>query len=152
LRFDISRLPRVDQYQGMISAKGEPSAIDLPSDVKTIAYFLRSESSAASYTGNPNAPGGEASTDGYGRGLMRAELDRAVSSWVENNGGTESIYSSAELLADEVVGLGFEFYDGTQWLTDWDSSTQSLPRAIRIWLSIKPTYGMSERELAQAAV
>src|SRR5205823_3339131 len=66
LRFDVSRLPRVDQYQGMLSSKGDPSAVDLPSDIKTIAYFLRSEASAASYAGNPNSPGGEASTDGFG--------------------------------------------------------------------------------------
>jgi prepilin-type N-terminal cleavage/methylation domain-containing protein len=151
LRFDISRIPRVDQYQGILSSKGDASAVDLPSDVKTIAYFLRSDSSAVSYEGNPSAPGGEASTDGYGRGLMRAEMDRAVSSWAETNGSSDSIYTSAQLLANEVVGLGFEYYDGTDWLTDWDSSSQGLPRAIRIWLSVQPTYGMSEKELAQAA-
>jgi len=151
LRFDISRIPRVDQYQGIVASKGEPSPVDLPSDVKTIAYFLRSDSSAASYAGNPSAPGGEASTDGYGRGLMRAEMDRAVTSWADTSGGTASIYTSAQLLADEVVGLGFEYYDGTDWLSTWDSSSQGLPRAVRIWLSVKPTYGMSEKELAQAA-
>src|SRR5207248_10279330 len=60
------------------------------------------------------------------------------------------IYSSAQLLADEVVGLGFQYYDGTEALTEWDSSTQGLPRAIRVWLSVKRRYGMSEKEIAQA--
>jgi hypothetical protein len=150
LRFDISRLPRVDQYKGMMSAKGEPSAVDLPSDVKTIVYFLRSETSAATYTGNPSAPGGDPSTDGIGRGLMRAEMDRAVTTYAENSGG-QSIYDNAQLIADEVVGLGFEYFDGVEWPTEWDSTTQGLPRAIRVWLSLKPTYGMSEKELSQAA-
>ena len=57
-----------------------------------------------------------------------------------------------QLLANEVVGLGFEYFDGTEWPTDWDSDAMGgLPRAIRVWLSIKPTYGMSEQEMAQAA-
>ena len=152
LRFDISRLPRVDQYKGMLTSKGEMSTADLPSDVKTICYFMRSETIGASYAGQPQAPGGEASTDSYGRGLMRAEMDRAVASYAETSGGTASVYDSAQLLANEVVGLGFEYFDGTEWLTEWDSDAMGgLPRAIRVWLSIKPTYGMSEEEMAQAA-
>ncbi len=152
LRFDISRLPRIDQYQGIMTQTGELSATDLPSDVKTIVYFIRSEQSAQASGGNPNSLGGEASTDGYGRGLMRAELDRAVNLYAESAGGTESAYAAAQLLADEVVGLGFEYFDGTEWLTEWDSATSGgLPRAIRVWLSIQPTYGMSEEELANLA-
>jgi hypothetical protein len=152
MRFDISRLPRVDQYQGILTQAGELSATDLPSDVKTIVYFIRSEQSAQAYAGNPNEVGGEASTDGYGRGLMRAELDRAVNLYAESAGSTDSVYAGAQLLADEVVGLGFEYFDGTEWLTEWDSATSGgLPRAIRIWLSIQPTYGMSEEEIANAS-
>jgi hypothetical protein len=150
LQFDISRIPRVDQYKGIVSSNGELSPVDLPSDVKTIAYYLRSEASAESFNDDPHAPGGDASTDGYGRGLMRAEMDRAVTSYADSSGGTASIYSTAQLLADEVVGLGFEYFDGTEWPTEWDSSSQGLPRAIRVWLSVKPRYGMSEKEIADA--
>jgi hypothetical protein len=83
---------------------------------------------------------------------MRAEFDRAVATWGESSGSTDAVYANAQLLADEVVGLGFEYFDGAEWLTDWDSSSSGgLPRAIRVWLSILPTYGMSEEELAQAA-
>ena len=151
LRFDVSRLPRVDQYQGIISSSGELSATDLPSDVKTIAYFIRSQQSAESYAGDPQAAGGETSTDGYGRGLMRAELDRAVTSYAETGGSTDAIYSTAQLLANEVVGLGFQYFDGVDWVYDWDStSSGTLPRAIKIWLSVQPTYGMNEQEIADA--
>ena len=41
--------------QGNSQASGEMSAVDLPSDVKTIAYFIRSETSAQSYADNPQA-------------------------------------------------------------------------------------------------
>jgi hypothetical protein len=150
MRLDISRLPRMDQYQGILS-KGELSADDLPSDVKTIVYFIRSDTSSKLYADDPYARGGEASTDGYGRGLMRAELDRAVNTYSETSGTTDAVYSSAQLLSEEVVGLGFEYFDGVDFLTEWDSSSQGLPRAIRIWLSVLPTYGMTDEELARAS-
>lgn len=151
LRFDISRLPRVDQYKGIMTQGGEFAATDLPSDVKTIVYFIRSESSAQTYVDDPRALGGEASTDGYGRGLMRAEMDRAVTVYSDGDSSGALAYSRAQLLANEVVGLGFEYFDGTEWLTEWDSATSSsLPRAIRVWLSVQPTYGMSEQELADS--
>jgi prepilin-type N-terminal cleavage/methylation domain-containing protein len=150
LQFDVSRIPRVDQYKGIVSGNGELSAVDLPSDVKTIAYYLRSDTSAESYADDPRAPGGDPSTDGFGRGLMRAEMDRAVQSYADTGGGSASIYTASQLLAEEVVGLGFEYFDATEWQTSWDSSSQGLPRAIRVWLSVKPRYGMSEREIADA--
>jgi hypothetical protein len=152
LRLDISRIPRVDQYKGIVTASGDLSAVDLPSDVKTIAYYIRDQASADSVKDDPETLGGEASTDGYGRGLMRAEFDRAVNTYAEGGGGSASIYTSAQLVANEVVGLGFEYFDGTEWLTEWDSSSSgTMPRAIRVWLSVQPTYGMSEEELQQAA-
>ncbi|HEY2415417.1 MAG TPA: hypothetical protein VGI40_24455, partial [Pirellulaceae bacterium] len=128
----------------------QTSTVDLPSDVKTIVYFIRSTQSAQSYVDDPRATGGEASTDGYGRGLMRAEMDRAVTLYSDSGTG-ESAYSVAQLLANEVVGLGFEYYDGTDFLTEWDSSSSgTLPRAIRVWLSVQPLYGMTEEELQAA--
>src|SRR5262245_9312940 len=150
LQFDVSRIPRVDQYKGIVTGNGELSTVDLPSDVKTIAYYLRSTASAESYAGDPQALGGDASTDGYGRGLMRVEMDRAVQSYSDSSGGTASIYSAAQLVADEVVGLGFEYFDATEWQTSWDSSSQGLPRAVRVWLSVQPRYGMSEKEIADS--
>lgn len=47
----------------------------------------------------------------------------------ETQGGTESVLESA------VSQLGFEFYDGTQWTTEWDtinSGTRRLPSAVRV--------------------
>jgi hypothetical protein len=80
-----------------MTAGGDLSATDLPSDVKTIAYYIRSQQAADAAAYDPSAVGGEASTDGYGRGLMRAEMDRAVTTWAETGGATDSIYANARL-------------------------------------------------------
>ena len=77
LRFDISRLPRVEQYQGITeaNASGELVATDLPSDVKTVTYFLLSDESAESAASTLNVSGSiTPSTTGRGRGLMRGEI------------------------------------------------------------------------------
>jgi hypothetical protein len=152
LRFDVSRLPRVDEFKGVMSASGDPNAVNIPSDVKTIVYYLQSEQTAASNGGKPVEVGADPSTTGFGRGLMRAELDRAVASYADSAGGNESAYAVAQLLAPEITGLGFEYYDGTSWLTEWDSATSGgLPRVIRIWLEVTPTYAFDEAGVAASA-
>jgi len=154
LRIDISRLPRVDQYQGATSGSGQLSVADIPSDVKTIAYFVVEElpstgaKGASASSSGPIAP----SATGRGRGLMRSETSRAVASWNETNGTSTSIYDGGKLLADEVVGVAFQYYDGTTWVPEWDSTTMcGLPRAVEIVLTIQPTYAMSESALAKSS-
>jgi type II secretory pathway pseudopilin PulG len=47
----------------------------------------------------------------------------------ETQGGTEAVLEAS------VTQLGFEFYDGTQWTTEWDtlnSGTRRLPAAVRV--------------------
>lgn len=147
LRLDISRLPRIDQYEGIVTASGESSGTDLPSDVKTVIYYLRSDGTSS----GSSSTNSDVSTTGYGRGLMRGEMDRAVALWAETNGDTQALYASAQMFAEEVVGLSFEYFDGTEWYTEWDSNTYgALPRAIRVWLAVQPTYAFDEKGLAQS--
>ena len=149
LRFDISRLPRIEQYQGVMEpdASGQLVATDLPSDIKTVAYYLLSEESAAAAGSSLNVAGSVIpSASGRGQGLMRTELDRAVMLYSESSGQPESLYDSGRLLAKEIVGLGFRYHDGTTWAQQWDSKTDGgLPRAIEITLVLQPTYAMASR-------
>lgn len=140
LRFDISRLPRVDQYQSLMTA-GEMGATDIPSDIKTVVYFVQGEGSLTS--GNP-----EPTTTGRGKGLMRAELDRAVSSWAEMNGDIDSAYSGAKLLAEEVTGLEFQYFDGATWTPDWNSDEMGgLPVAVEVLLTMQPFSALTQEEI-----
>jgi hypothetical protein len=82
---------------------------------------------------------------------MRAETAQAVATWAEMNGQAQSYYDNAKLLADEVVGLEFRYFDGLDWLTDWDSDALGgLPKAVEILLTIQPTYALTEQALARA--
>ena len=151
LRFDVSRLPRVDQYAAVPVADGSSNDLEFPSDIKTVVYFLQNDDNGQAVV--QAELGGkvgyaEPSTSGRGRGLMRSEQDRAVLTLAESSGDDTAIYNNATLLASEVVGLAFQYFDGTEWLTDWDSSTQGgLPRAVEIVVTMQPTYALTEKDL-----
>jgi hypothetical protein len=115
LQVDTSRLPRVDQYDPSFSQSG---IADIPSDVKTVAYFLRTTAISQEPRGQP--------------GLVRRSIDRAVAEWSVAGGGVAS-QSDGDLLAPEVTGLEFRYFDGTQWLAEWDSEQLGgLPMAVEI--------------------
>ncbi|ADB18327.1 hypothetical protein Psta_3668 [Pirellula staleyi DSM 6068] len=133
---DVSKLPRVDQYQTLIDSASNLGVVDIPSDVKTVTYFVRSEESASlSSSALGGASQAEPSSTGQGRGLMRRELDRAVTTWAEMNGDLSVSTSDAKLLAEEVVSMQVQYFDGSQWLTEWNSdSAGGLPVAVEIVL------------------
>jgi hypothetical protein len=136
LQFDISRLPRIDEYDG-----GSPaSMVQIPSDIKTVTYYVRSESA----TGGSQSMGGEApagsmepSTTGQGRGLVRLEMDRAVNAFDESSGTASIGKDNARLLAEEVTSITFRYWNGTEWATDWNSDEMGgLPLAIEIVMTM----------------
>ncbi|MEX2174378.1 MAG: hypothetical protein WD872_08450, partial [Pirellulaceae bacterium] len=142
VRFNISRLPRVEQYDMLLAADSDLAATDIPSDIKTVIYFVAAEGSALSGLPEPSA-------SGYGEGLMRAETDRAVAAWAEMNGDIAIGYAGAKLLAKEVTGLTLQYFDGAAWTPDWNSDEMGgLPVAVEIVLTVQPTRPMSEQEIA----
>jgi hypothetical protein len=149
LQFDMSRLPRVDEYMSVVSAQSSLGVVDIPSDMKTVTYFVCSEDTFDAVQDPSLLTGAaEPSPSGRGRGLMRRELSRAVSSWAEANGNLSSTYGDSKLLAEEVVGLTFQYFDGTEWLPDWNSDDLGgLPKAVEITLILQPTYALSENRL-----
>ncbi len=149
LQFDISRLPRVDQYQ---SQESEDGSTQIPSDIKTVVYFLAEEGAASGDAPSGMTATSQPSTSGTGRGLMRAESDRAVSAYGEVNGSTDSLFAGARLLAAEVTSIQFQYFDGTEWLAEWNSDEQGgLPTAIEVLLTIdSPHVTASTAPLAAA--
>jgi hypothetical protein len=133
LQVDVSRLPRVDQMQQMVVASRMGPLQDIPSDVKTVAYFLHDPNSSTSTgdfrdaAGNPQA------------GLVRRALDRAVTLYASENSNAASLQDLGEVIAPEVGAIEFEYFDGMEWLYEWDSESQGgLPVAVRITLGLVP--------------
>lgn len=129
LQLDVSRLPRVDQYETMMAASG--TLADIPSDVKTVAYYVANVSAAQS------AAVSEYSSGGATTALVRRSLDRAVTRYASQSGDAAGLDAAAEILATEVTNIQFAYFDGTTWVTEWDSQTQQgLPLAVEILLTI----------------
>jgi prepilin-type N-terminal cleavage/methylation domain-containing protein len=145
LQFDVSRLPRVDQYQ---MQEAEDGSVQIPSDIKTVVYFLAEEVAAAD--GAFAIPSAAApSTSGTGRGLMRAESDRAASAYSEINGSADSLFAGAKQLAAEVTSVQFQYFDGTEWLAEWNSDDQGgLPTAIEVVLTMGAPENSSDAPAA----
>lgn len=133
---DISRVPRADQYQVQMAAMG--TLTDLPADVKRVTYYVQAATPlGVQDTLSQLATASAKSTSGYSSGLVRRELDRSISGFAEENGLSNQLLTTGELIAPEVVSLEFTFFDGTQWVNQWDSMQQGLPTLINITLALQ---------------
>lgn len=155
LEFDASRLPRLDEYDGFGFDNGGGSAIaslsDITSDVKTIMY----------YVGSLNDDMGETAETGFGdqefltesgdepeqHGLIRSEVDRSASLYALLESRQNQIDRAAELLAPEVSGVAFRYFDGYEWWDTWDSDELGgIPTAVEIDLTLKNPDAKSEED------
>jgi hypothetical protein len=141
LQIDVSRLPRLDQMQAILSPDTTTTTAltqDVMSDVKTVLYFLAGSSSGGGSTAS-------------GDGLYRREMDRAVASFATTQGGQAmEDTSNQEPLAAEVVDIEFQYYDGNEWVSEWDSTENNgLPMAVEISLTItKPQHSEGLRGMS----
>jgi prepilin-type N-terminal cleavage/methylation domain-containing protein len=127
LQIDVSRLPRVDELQRMNSNSLTNTLQDIPSDVKTVAYYCVGNGLTSS-SGVVNPRTGKTET-----GLVRRVMDRAVTLYASDSGNLQGLQQAAEVIAPEVASIEFQYYDGTEWLTEWNSDEMCcLPTAVRI--------------------
>ncbi|WDQ19458.1 prepilin-type N-terminal cleavage/methylation domain-containing protein [Rhodopirellula sp. P2] len=146
LQIDVSRLPSLEQtaIDPDLAITSGVDLLDRPSDIKTVSYFVQVAGSfgiqdalqklAAS---DENATTQPASTGG---GLVRRQLDRAISVQALSTGGSSRLDQTGEVIAPEVVAIGFEYYDGVNWLPQYNTDeTGYLPLAIRVRLQLAPT-------------
>ncbi len=129
LILDVSRIPRLDQYNPMIASAA--SLAQTPADIKSIAYFfsdtdggVRSEIQFTSA-----APGG----------LYRREIDRAVAAYAGDPQAIGAPDNFAKLVSPEVAEVSFSYFDGSEWRSSWDSNADGgFPLAIEVILIIDP--------------
>ncbi|MCA9126415.1 MAG: type II secretion system protein [Planctomycetales bacterium] len=140
LMIDVSRVPRPDEYEIIQTSALNATLTDLPGDLKTVTYFVQSATNQGvqdvmtSFTQS-------GSSSGFSSGLVRRALDRRVTAYAEETGDTDRLLRTGDLVAPEVIGIEFSYFDGTQWLQEWDSSTQALPWLIKINLAVQSASG-----------
>jgi hypothetical protein len=132
LTVDVSRLPRSDQYNIVTYSDGTSS--DIPSDVKTISYFVREPD-------NDNAGNASAGQVDINEtmGLVRRSLDRAVTRYAEDYSNQIEYEDYEEVLADEINEVQFRYWDqeNEAWESEWDSDEKmGLPTAVEIVVAI----------------
>ncbi len=138
MQVDVRRIPRLDLYDYETIDSGSEALPDRVSGIKTVYYALGAETSLT--------PTGE----DYQGGLMRREIDRALTRWADESGNLASVDQELEPIAPEVTDLEFLYYDGTQWVDAWDSTEMGgLPIAVHVSLSIMPREQFAKLTEAQ---
>lgn len=147
LQLDVSRLPRFDEYQDMLAASNATLGVtDIPSDIKTVTYYVLDGDVATSASGlTATHQDVLTSTDPnvVQRGLVRRQLDRAVSQYALTNGFLSGTDNVGEVVAAEVASIEFQYFDGLEWRYEWDTEVEgSLPVAIQIIMLLEaPSTG-----------
>ena len=134
LQVDTSRLPRIDEYNGILSSENGEAVWDMPSDVKTVTYFVAGGTTVT------------ASDSRQCNGLVRREAGRATTAYAAEHGKLDQMDHGLDLLGSEVAAIEFRYCDGTEWLDEWDSVEKGgLPVAVKISLAIVPAKVRQEQ-------
>ena len=137
LQMDISRLPRVEEYQRLMNLEDNFALTDIPSDVKTITYYVQGQDMVSMESMAEELDVVEDDVRLI-NGLVRRNMDRAVTQFAADNGNTDALLNTGDVIAPEVVSIEFQYWDGLLWLPEWDSEVEeSLPVAVEIRLYLK---------------
>lgn len=108
------------------------------SDLKSVAYFLAEGEGMLSQTAMVQIGG----TESPQQGLVRMDGDRLSLSLSDAQDEPLEDSSRTRVVAEEIDYLSFEYHDGYEWLSDWDSTYQGrLPNAVGITIGFRaPEY------------
>lgn len=136
LQFQISRLPPLTATLFNATTATDPLVIsaDSLSDVKRVSYYLQTAASQVGATVTTFASDGAVPT--AAGGLVRQESSQVAAEFAAGQGGGAAAFP--EPPTPEVAALEFRYFDGSQWLYDWDSSVyDALPQAVEITLVLR---------------
>lgn len=145
---DVSRIPRPDEYVLQQATLVDSFLTDVPGDMKTVTYYVQQPTNMGINDSLAQFAAPTDPTTAYSAGLVRRQLDRGVTAYAEEMGDTQRLQLTGDLLAPEVVALEFAYFDGVDWLYEWDSSTQSLPWLIEITLAMQSASASEVTQLA----
>jgi prepilin-type N-terminal cleavage/methylation domain-containing protein len=140
IEIDISKLPRPDEYYATEGDISTGTLGDMPSDIKTVNYYVQAPrpDGVQDPLGGLTVLGAGVETTSLGPGgLVRRSLDRAITQYAYEQASTDSLLRTGELVATEVISIEFQYFDGTMWQLQWDSSVQGLPKVIKITIALQ---------------
>ncbi|MEM6365287.1 MAG: prepilin-type N-terminal cleavage/methylation domain-containing protein [Planctomycetota bacterium] len=141
LQIDVSRLPGLEAYAVDPDLAGpDPNGglNDRPSDIKTIAYFVTSDGVGPTDVLQDLSDSSDQPSTVGGTGLVRRQIDRAISTEAASTGGLTRLLSSGQIVAPEVIGVEFEYFDGVTWVPMFNSDEYGfLPVAVRVTLMMQ---------------
>ncbi len=143
IQIDISRLPRLEEYIQVLDSD-TANIDDVPSDIKTVSYFVQPAGVAGGVEDSLREVEDGTTGEEMG-GLVRRSLDRAATIYSTTNSGSSILNQTGELLAPEVTGIEFAYWDGLIWQTEWSSDVYGeLPLAVQVRLHmVQPTADAS---------
>lgn len=148
VRFDIVRSPRAQSFNELVEFATADELARPFSGFQSVAYLVGpSPDNAGGIDAivkqlglSPASSSNQPATSG----LIRQVMDQATRSYVLEFGDLTTLDAYSQMIAPEVSALQFQYFDGTQWLPDWDSEQQGgLPVAVQIAVSIS-TIGVDD--------
>jgi hypothetical protein len=154
IEIDVSRLPRPDEYYPKLADTTTGAIGDMVSDIKTNGYFVQAprpdgvRDPLSTLTQEQLSINGNATAPNNG-GLVRRSVDRAVTQYAYEMGQTDQLSKSGQIVAPEVVGIEFQYFDGATWMSEWDSSQQGLPYVVKITIALQRDSFVRSNPLTQ---
>jgi prepilin-type N-terminal cleavage/methylation domain-containing protein len=142
---DVSRIPRPDEYLIQQASLIDGFLTDVPGDMKTVTYYVQASTNMG-ISDQLSSFADPANSTGYSSGLVRRQLDRAVTANAEEMGDSQRLLRTGDLVAPEVIAIDFAYFDGVSWLLEWDSSAQSLPWLVQISLAMQSATASQQAE------
>ena len=131
IQLDLSRLPRLEEYVAMLD-ETTADLQDVPSDLKTVAYYVQSDDSTGGVIDSLAELDPDA-TDLTSGGLVRRSLDRAATVEAATMGNISTLNQTGDLLAPEIKSIEFSYWDGLTWQVEWSSDEfGELPLAVQV--------------------
>lgn len=125
-------------------SSGGSDVLSSGTERKTVAWFVADGQGTLQSTAlaliSVNSSAGSNTANQFG--LVRMSGDRLSLDLSEGLLDQAAVLSRAEHLAPEIQTVSFEYHDGTEWVTDWDTEVAGgLPNAIGITIAFRsPNY------------
>lgn len=108
-----------------------------PTDLQTVVYAVSSTNGATFANGADSGTFNRPDTDGLG--LVRSAGDRSALEEVGESTSAMGLPGPAKLLAPEIAGIQFRYFNGLAWMTEWDTvALGMLPRAVEVTIVFEP--------------